>query len=148
MEAQIRDANAKYPFSMTRNPVTFSAQISLPLFDGFQREQRIQEAAAARNDARYNTRAQELRLVADVTSAHLNLVTAYQTVRLQEQNQTASREALALAQERFRVGASTYIELSQARSDFERAGTDLINAIYDFHKAYATLEGAVGRTLR
>jgi outer membrane protein len=148
MEAQIRDANAKYPFSMTRNPVTFSAQISLPLFDGFQREQRIQEASAARNDARYNTRAQELRLIADVTSAHLNLVTAYQTVRLQEQNQTASREALALAQERFRVGASTYIELSQARSDFERAGTDLINAIYDFHKAYAALEGAVGRTLR
>jgi outer membrane protein len=83
-----------------------------------------------------------------VTAAFLNLQTSYQTVRLQEQNQVAAREALALAQERFRVGATTFVDLSQARSDFERAGTDLINAVYDFHKAYAALESAVGRTLR
>jgi outer membrane protein len=147
-EALIRDANAKFPFSMSRNPITVNAQLSLDIFNGFQREQRIQEASASRNDARYNVRAQELRLTADVTAAYLNLTTAYQTVRLQEQNQQAAREALALAQERFRVGANTFVDVTQARSDFERAGTDLINAIYDFHKAYAVLESAVGRTLR
>lgn len=148
MESEIRSANAKYPFSMSRNPITVGAQLSFDLFNGFQREQRIQEAAASRNDARYNVRAQELKLTADVTAAYLNLTTAYQTVRLQEQNQQAAREALALAQERFRVGANTFVDVTQARSEFERAGTDLINAIYDFHKAYAVLESAVGRTLR
>ncbi|MFN8581553.1 MAG: TolC family protein, partial [Gemmatimonadaceae bacterium] len=147
-EAAIRDANAKFPLSMSRNPITVSAQLSFDVFNGFQREQRIQEATASRNDARYNVRAQELRLTADVTAAYLNLTTAYQTVRLQEQNQQAAREALALAQERFRVGANTFVDVTQARSDFERAGTDLINAIYDFHKAYAVLESSVGRTLR
>ncbi len=147
-EAAIRDANAKFPFSMSRNPITFNAQVSFDVFNGFQREQRIQEASASRNDARYSVRAQELRLTADVTAAYLNLTTAFQTVKLQEQNQQAAREALALAQERFRVGANTFVDVTQARSDFERAGTDLINAIYDFHKAYAVLESAVGRTLR
>ncbi|MBK6306425.1 MAG: TolC family protein [Gemmatimonadetes bacterium] len=144
----LRDANAQFPFKMTRSPIQLSAQISLPIFDGFTREQRIQEAAASRNDARYRVREQELKLTADVTSAYRNLVTAYQTVRLQEQNTVAAREALSLSQERFRVGANTFVDVTQSRSDFERAETDRINAIYDYHKAFAALESAVGRPLR
>ena len=146
--ASLRSANEVFPFNLTRDPLSFSATLSLPLFDRFNREQRVQEASATRNDARYRIRAQELQLTADVTSAHLNLVTAFRTVRLQEQNSQTARQALELAQERFRVGANTFVDVSQARADYERAETDRINAIYDFHKAYATLESAVGRPLR
>ena len=66
-------------------------------------------------------------------------------MQLQEQNRTAAREALALAQERYRVGANTFVDVTQARADYERAETDRINAIYEFHKAFAALESAVGR---
>jgi outer membrane protein len=144
----IRNANNTFPFSMTRNPITFSASLSLPIFDGFQREQRFEVASASRLDARYQERARELQVTADVTAAHLNLVTAYRTVRLQEQNSQAARQALELAQERFKVCANTFVDVQQARSDYERAETDRINAVYDFHKAYATLEAAVGHPLR
>jgi outer membrane protein len=144
----MRAANAKYPFDFTRDPITFQAQLSIPIFNGFQREQRTQEAEANRNDARYNVRAQELRITADVTSGYRNLMTAYRAVQIQTQNSQAAREALALAQERFRVGANTFVDLVQARADFERAESDRINAIYEFHRAYATLESAVGRPLR
>lgn len=147
-EALIRNANATFPFDMRRNPITFTAQLSLPLFDGFQREARIQQAAATRADARYRVRDQELRLTADVGAANLNLVTAYRTAQLQEDNARTARIALALAEERFRVGATSFIEVTTARSDFERAETDRINAVYDFHRAFATLEAAVGRPLR
>lgn len=147
-ERDLRARNENFPFKFTRNPLSLGVQLSLPIFDGFQREQRVQEAAATRNDARYRLRQQELQLTADVTSAYRNLTTAYQTVRLQEQNAATAREALALAQERFRVGANTFVDVTQARSDYERAETDRINAIYDFHKAFAALEGAVGRPLR
>ena len=108
----------------------------------------MQEAEANRNDARYNVRAQELALTADVTSGYRNLMTAYQTVQIQTQNSQAAREALALSQERFRVGANTFVDLVQSRADFERAESDRINAIYEFHRAYAALESAVGRPLR
>lgn len=146
--ADMRDDNAAFPFRMTRSPLDFQVSLSLPIFDGFQREQRVQEATASRADARYRLREQELRLTAEVTSAHRNLVTAYQTVRLQEQNSQTAREALALAEERFRVGANTFVDVTQARADYERAETDRINAIYDYHKAFAALEGAVGRPIR
>lgn len=144
----IRSANNSFPFSFTRSPLQYSLNLSLPIFNGFRREQQIQNAQLARNDARYQVRAQELQMNTEVTSAYRNLLTQYQTVRLQEQNRAASQQALDLAQERYRVGASTFIEVTQARADFEQAGNQLINAIYDFHKAYAELERAVGRPLR
>jgi outer membrane protein TolC len=55
---------------------------------------------------------------------------------------------MELAVERYRVGATNFTEVSQARTDFERESTNLINATYEFHKAYAELERAVGRPLR
>jgi outer membrane protein len=148
MAAQMRRDNSKYPFDFTRDPITFSASLSIPIFNGFQREQRVQEAEAARNDARYSVRAQELRVTAEVTTGYKSLITAYETVRIQTQNSQAAREALALAQERFRVGANTFVDLVQARADFERAESERITSIYEFHRAYAALESAVGRPLR
>jgi outer membrane protein len=147
-EQAIRDRNDQFPFSFNKNPFSYSVGVSLPLFDGFQREQSIQNASLSRSDARYRVRAQELQINTDVTSAFRNLVTQYQMVQLQEQNRAASQQALDLAQERYRVGASTFIDVTQARADFETAGNLLINAIYDFHTFYAQLEAAVGRPLR
>jgi outer membrane protein len=144
----MRRDNQKYPFGFTRDPITFSASLSLPIFNGLQREQRMQEADGNRNDARYAVRAQELRLKADITSGYRNLLTAYQAVQIQTRNSEAAREALALSQERFRVGANTFVDLVQSRADYERAESDRITAIYEFHRAYATLESAVGRPLR
>ena len=147
-EQAIRSANDKFPFGFTRNPYNLSLGLSLPLFDGFGREQRLQEANASRTDARYNVRRQELAMTADVTSARVTLQAAYEAVTLQAQNAATAREALQLAEERYRVGANTFVDLTTARTEYERAETDRIDAIYEFHRAYAALEAAVGRTLR
>ena len=144
----LRSANSVFPFDFTTNPWQVSATLSLPIFNGFSREQRVQEAEVQRQESRYRTRALELQLHADVNAAYLTLTAARQSVQLQEQNARTARQALLLAQERYRVGASTYLEVSQANADYARAETDRINAIYDFHRAYAALENAVGRPLR
>lgn len=144
----MRAANEQFPFDFRKNPFGYGFQLSLPIFNGFQREQAIQAASASRNEARYFVRAQELQLNTDVTSAYRNLITQYQTVQLQEENRATAQQALELAQERYRVGATSFLDVSQARTDFETAGQSLINAIYDFHKFYAALEQAVGRPLR
>ncbi|HEX6058666.1 MAG TPA: TolC family protein [Gemmatimonadaceae bacterium] len=141
-------ANDQFPFTFTKNPWVIQAQVSIPIFDGFTREQRVQEAAAYRSDARYALRAAELKLTADVTSAYLNLTTSAQTVAIQEQNARTAREALLLAEERYRVGAATFVEVTQAQADYEQAETDRINAVYDYHKYFAALESAVGGPLR
>ncbi|MHB8838409.1 MAG: TolC family protein [Gemmatimonadaceae bacterium] len=144
----IRDANRTFPFDFTSSPYNLSLTFSLPLFDRFGREQRLQEAQIARDNAQYDVRKQELQIAADVTSAWTSLQAAYRTVGLQDQNAAAAQEALTLAQERYRVGVSSFVELVQARDEYFRASTDRIGAIYDYHRAWAALENAVGRPLR
>ena len=145
---RVRSQATAFPFAFERNPFYLSATLSLPIFNGLQREQRIEEAQAARNDARYAVRAQELALIADVSAGYLSLQTALRATEIQTQNAATAREALTLAEERYRVGANTFVDVQQARADYERAETDRISAVYDYHRAFATLEAAVGRPLR
>jgi outer membrane protein len=53
-----------------------------------------------------------------------------------------------LAQERYRVGAGSALELSDAQNSVQKAEGDYITAVYDYHKAVAALEAAVGGPLR
>lgn len=146
--AAFRVANSAYPFDFTRNPYSLSMGLSIPIFDGLGRETRLQEANAGREDARYSVRRQELQLTADVTSAYVTLQAALRAAELQQRTAATAREALQLAQERYRVGATTFVDLTTARAEFERAETDRIDAVYEFHRAFAALENAVGRSLR
>lgn len=148
MESSIRSANDVYPFNFTRTPWSISATVSLPIFDGFGREARLQEAQAMRSDARHAVRAQELALTANVTAAYRNLVTAAQTIELQQLNAAKAQEELAFAEERYRVGQGNFLEVTDARASYERAQSERITAIYEYHKAFAALENAVGRRLR
>jgi outer membrane protein len=140
--------NNKFPWKFERAPMSFSAFISMPIFDNLQREQRLQEAIIQRDNARYSVRARELQLTADVTQAYLNLQTAIKTTQLQEVNAARAREELSFAEERYRVGAATFLDVTTSRGTFEQAQIDRLNAIYDYHRAFAALESAVGRPLR
>jgi outer membrane protein len=137
-----------FPFGLNRQPYNLSAGLSFPVLNGFQREQNVAVASANRRDAEYNTRALELRLTADVTAAYRTLLADYQTVQIQLKNVVAARQALDLAEQRYRLGLASLVDLVQSRADYERAANDQINATYTFHRDYAALEGAVGRPLR
>ncbi len=147
-EQAIRDAQAKYPFNFSRNPYNISASFSLPIFNGFRREQQIEQATVQQRNAEQDVRIQELRITADVTAAYLQLNNAIQTVAMQETNARTARTALALAQERYRAGAINIVDLMQARGDYERAEGDRINSTYDVQRAFTALESAVGHPLR
>ena len=146
--AAIRSSNSQFPFRFERSPLALTASLSLPVFDNFNREERVQRAAVERDVAVYNVKAKDLAMTADVTQAYLTLKTAAQTVALQEQNATKAKEELAFAEERYKVGASTFLDVVTSRGSYEQALIDRVNAVYDYHKAFAALENAVGRPLR
>jgi outer membrane protein len=146
--AAIRQENKQFPFKFQRAPLSFSATLSIPIFDNWNREQRVEQAVVDRDNARLNVRSRELQMTADVTQGYLNLVTAARTVELQETNAQKAREELAYAQERYRVGATTFLDVTTASGSYVQAQVDRISAIYDYHRDFAILEAAVGRPLR
>ena len=146
-EALALDRNDAFPFGYEDQPFTASARISLPIFQGFQREAQIQEAQVFADDARYALRAQELQLTGDVISAHNTLETAYQAVQIEARNQQLADQQLELARERYRLGGLSYIDLSEATTLKARADRAYLASVYTFHQALAALEAAVGRPL-
>jgi len=145
---QIRDANNVFPFSYTGQPFQASLRISLPIFTGFGRSLRLSQARAQEQDADESARARRLHVRSDVHARYLGLQTAYQAIDVQAANREAAGDQLRLAKDRYRLGAGTSLEVSDAQNAVQRAEGDYVNTVYDYHKAVAALEAAVGRPLR
>lgn len=144
----ILNANNTFPFDFSRQPFGASLTISLPLFTGFGRSLRLQQAREQELDAEEGLRAQGLQVRTDVHSRFLALETAFKAIAVQGQSRDAARDQLRLAQDRYRLGSGTALEVSDAQNSVQRAEGDYVNAVYDYHKALAALEAAVGRPLR
>jgi outer membrane protein len=136
------------PFSFQKAPYSVSAFVSIPIFNNFQRERDLETQRVQRDNALNDVRGRALQLTTDVTQAYLNLVTAARTVELQTQVAARATEELAFAEESYKVGARTFLDVTTARGTYEQAVIGRVNAIYDYHKAFAALESAVGRPLR
>jgi outer membrane protein len=147
-EQALRDRNSVFPFEFTRQPFQARLTISLPIFTNFSRPARVSEARSQHGDLEEAVRARGLAVQTEVSQAFLTLQTAFRTIALQDTNRSAAREQLQLATQRYRVGSGTFFELLDAQVAGLRAESDYVNATYDYHKALAALEAAVGRSLR
>ena len=144
----ILDGNSVFPFDFTKQPFSIGLTVSLPLFTGFGRSLRLQQAREFARDADENTRLRALAIRTDVQAGFIGVQTAYKAIGVQAQSRDAARDQLRLAQDRYRLGSGTALEVSDAQNSVERAEGDYVNAIYDYHKALASLEASVGRPLR
>ncbi len=147
-EQALRDANHVFPFNFTGQPFSARLTISLPLWTNFGQAAQVAQAKATQQNLEENVRARALGLQTEVSLAYYTLQTAFQSVAIQDTNRVLAREQLQLATDRYRVGSGTFFELLDAQVTGLRAETDYISAVYDYHKAVAQLEAAVGRPLR
>lgn len=147
-QAAIRDRNSVFPFNFTAQPFQASLFIRLPLWDNFSRDVRIAQAHAQQLNADEQVRGRSLQLQADVASRLLAVQTAYKTTQVQARNRDAARDQQQLAQDRYRVGSGSSLEVTDAQAAVARAEGDYVNAVYNYHLAVTALELAVGRPLR
>lgn len=148
LATSIRERNSVFPFDYTGQPFRANLTVSIPIFTGFSRSLRIAEARAQADDAAEAYRGEQLQVRTIVHQRLLGVRTAYQASQVQQASVEAARDQLRLAQDRYRLGSGTSLELADAQTAVAQAETDLVNAVYDYHKAIAALEAAVGRPLR
>jgi outer membrane protein len=147
-EQSLRDQNRIFPFSFIAQPFQARLTVTLPLWSNFAQAQTVSQAKASQQNLEESVRARALGLQTEVSLAYYTLQTAFQSVAIQDTNRILAREQLQLATDRYRVGSGTFFELLDAQVTGLRAETDYISAVYDYHKAVAQLEAAVGRPLR
>jgi outer membrane protein len=130
------------------NP-SHSWQFSLQwtVFNGFQREQNQVGSRVARDIAESQA-ADTRRLVrAQLTQELAVLRTAFEQIDIAAVNVAAAQEDLRVQQERYRVGASTILDLLTSEGNLTQAQTNLVQARFNYNIARAQLEALVGRTL-
>ena len=83
-----------------------------------------------------------------MTSRYLAIEATYKAIAVAEANRIAASDQLRLAQDRYRLGQGTALELSDSEGAVQRAEGTYVDAVYAYHKAVAALEEAVGQPLR
>lgn len=114
--------------------------ISIPIFNGRLFKAREAEADYRAKASEQNLRTVENIVARDVRLAWLNANTASQRVSLAAQLLSRANEALDLAQERYKLGLSSIVELSQAQLNVTVAEIESANARYEYLLQRATLK--------
>jgi len=125
----------------------FGIGVSVPLFNRFSTSLDIVRASAAELDAREEVRAQKLAVEHGVRSALIDLGNAYRGVQMAQRKVDLSREQLRAAEEEYRLGAMTFINLQQIINSAAAAERQLLDAQFNFLDNLILLEQQVGSKL-
>ena len=130
-----------------QNQRQLSLSLRWTLFNGFERELTIVQneadldlAEATASDAKRAVQAELITAVADLDAALARIEITGTSV-------VAAREDLRVQQERYRLGASTIVDLLTSQEALNQAEVDVVNARFDYLRAKAQLEALIGRNL-
>lgn len=118
--------------------------VSLNLFNGFADQADIERESLNYRIAEeeFINRLRTLRLEAE--QALLSLQAWKEITAINSENLLSTQEDLRLAQERYRVGAGTLLDIITAQTNLTRARSTFIRAKYDSMIAYAYLQSVMG----
>jgi outer membrane protein TolC len=129
------------------NQRQLSLSLSWDIFNGFDRELTIAQRHASL-DVAEATAADERRAVdASLTQYLAQLDAARATIDITATSVAAATEDLRVQQERYRLGASTIVDVLTSQEALNQAEVDVVNARFGYLRAKAQLEALIGRTL-
>ena len=120
---------------------------SWTLFNGFVREQGVTSASVSRDLAEAQAADTRRAVNASLTQAMSALETAFTQLEIAQANLAAATEDMRVQQERYRVGASTILDLLTSQAALTTAGVNVVQTRFNYLIARATLEALVGHDL-
>jgi outer membrane protein TolC len=124
-----------------------SLSLSWPLFDRFQREQSINTAENSSLTAEAQAADAARQVSASLTSQLATLGAARTQIEITQVSVRAAEEDLRVQQERYRVGASTIVDILTSQEALDQAEVDAVNARFSYLRAKAQIEALIGRSL-
>ena len=84
---------------------------------------------------------------AELTTRLAELDAARTRIEITQTSVAAATEDLRVQQERYRLGASTIVDLLTSQEALNQAEVDVVNARFDYLRAKAQIEALIGRNL-
>lgn len=124
--------------------VQWGIQGSWAIFDGWRREQRYRQAVATKRKSEYALRQTRLEVELQVVNIYSNLIDAVESYEVTSFTVEQSEEDLRLAEERFRVGAGTQLDVITAQVNLATARRDRVDAQVNYAKYLNQMRRAIG----
>lgn len=122
---------------------SMAASLRIPIFEGGQAQARIVEADAALRQRQAEAEELRARIYYEVRTAFLNLQAADESVKVATGSVALAREQLDQAQDRFRAGVASNIEVVQAQEALAGATEVYISSLY----AHGIAKGRLAQVL-
>ena len=118
------------------------------LFGGFETKSRVDQARASMQISEAELRQARLDVEVETRRAFSSLREAEALVRASEKVVEQGTESLRLARNRFSAGAGTQLDVLDAQVALTEAGSNRVQALYDYNVALARLRRAMGAAPR
>lgn len=118
--------------------------LSVPIFDGGQRESRISENRSRVRQESIRMKDVSDQITLEVHNALLTLDSSTQQVAVAEKGLELALNELAFARDRYVAGLATNIEVTNAQTSVARARDNLIEALFRFNASRVNLARAQG----
>ncbi|HKJ69159.1 MAG TPA: TolC family protein [bacterium] len=126
----------------------FGLTASFNLFDGFDLNRRVQNAKLDLRTSEYHYRDVRNTLRSTLQQIYENYQSNLQLLGLEQENVEVARQTVEVAQERYRLGTITQLELREAQRSFIQAESRLVNVQYQGKLAETELKSLTGQLLR
>ena len=117
------------------------------LFDGFSRELAVAERSASLEVADATAADEQRAVAAELTARLAELAASQSQIDITRTSVMAAEEDLRVQQERYRLGASTIVEVLTSQEALNQAEVDVVVARFEYLRAKASLEALIGRNL-
>lgn len=105
--------------------------LSLNLFDGFQRHNRIQQAKLDYTKGENGLKSLQLAVELETSSAIVNYNNAISSLQIQKRNLELAKNIYSVSQKKYEQGVGSNLEVINAQSSYKESQTNYFNAVYD-----------------
>ncbi|RKZ00159.1 MAG: hypothetical protein DRQ04_06510 [Candidatus Hydrothermota bacterium] len=122
---------------------TFTVGLQFPFFDGFKTYGQVKSMEAQLRQVRYMRELQGKAIALEIRSLYRDLEAKEEALKSQRDNVKLARRAFEMAEEQYRNGYVSSLDVIDAEVAYSQARLSYISALHDYNVALAKLERAL-----
>lgn len=128
--------------------VLIGATLNVPIFDGFQKHNKIQQSRLAVKKAENDLKFVQQSIELDQESSRINLLNATASLDNQKKNIALAEEVVRVTKLKYDQGVGSNLEVLSAETDLKEAQTNYFNALFDALIAKVDYQKSIGALVK
>lgn len=127
------------------NNANIGLNINIPVFDGFAKKYKIQQAKFTVDKVKQSLSLVEQSIDLQIRSANITIINGLETLKTQKRNLDLAQEVVRVSKIKYQSGTGSNIEVINAESALKEAQTNYFASLYDLLLAKVDLDKAKGK---